>query len=28
MSEAIGQEYVQPFGKEVQPGVIDYAPLD
>ena len=28
LSEAIGQKYVQPFGKEVPPGVLDNVPLD
>ena len=28
LSEAIDQEYVQPFGEEVPPGVLDNVPLD
>ncbi len=28
LTEAIGQKYVQPFGKEVPPGVLDNVPLD
>ena len=28
LGNAIGQEYVQPFRKEVPPGVLDNVPLD
>ena len=28
LTEAIGQKYVQPFGKEAPPGVLDNVPLN